>query len=120
MPGVARAPAPGGLFFCKYDRAFWLAGVAQFQRHSIGRIHFEKMMDALAKQAAFQALAKHVRSKNVRDLLQKISGVLLAFYTHAELAQAGDPSPDCRTRHANLSGDAGAANDDGGVFGEQR
>ncbi len=52
--------------------------------------------------------------------LDVIAGVRVALNAHAELAQFFDPAPDLLARNADFLGDFRAADDDGGVFGEQR
>jgi hypothetical protein len=46
--------------------------------------------------------------------------MLLAFYADAQFAQAIHPAPNGRSGDTDFSRDAGAADDDGGVFREQR
>src|SRR5579863_9536386 len=113
------ATAARGLFFGDDHCAFRLAGVAEFHRNAIGRIDLEKMVNALAKHAAFQSLAHHVGCEYVRDIFEKVAGVLLALDAHAEFAEAIDPTPYRRARHAYLAGYPRATHDNRRVFGEK-
>jgi len=119
MPRAARAPATCRLFLRQHHRAFRLTGVTKVERNAIGRVDLEKMIDAFSEQAALQPLPQHVRRQNVRHLLQKVPGVLLALRAHTEFSQPIDPAPHRRPRHADLPRNPCAANHDRRVFREQ-
>src|SRR3979490_2075190 len=114
MPAASRAAPSGGLFLSQYDRTLRLGRVSQFQRHAIRRIHLEEVIDALPKQAALQPLPQHVRGKNVRHLLQKITGSRMSLPPHAQFAKSLDPFPDGRPRYTDLPRDTRSANYNGG------
>src|SRR6267154_4546324 len=117
MPAASRAAPSGGLFLSQYDRALRFGRVSQFQRHAIGRIHLEEVIDTLPEQAALQPLPQHVSRKNVRYLLQKITGPRMPLHSHAQFAKPLDPFPDGRPRYADLPRDTRAADYDRGVLG---
>src|SRR4029077_9958619 len=114
---MARASTPRGLFFRKHHRAFLFATMPEVQRHSIRRVYFEKMIEALSEQTALQALPEHIGREDVWNLLQEIAGVLLPFCAHAKFAQTIHPAPYRRARHPDFARDACATHDDRGVFG---
>ena len=107
------------LLFGNHHRPFGLAGVAEFHRDAICRIHFKEMIDALAEHAAFQSLPQRVGSEDVGHLFEKITGVLFAFHANAEFTQTVDPAPHRRTRNANLARNTCAADDNCRVFSEE-
>src|SRR5882762_9206839 len=78
MPRASRPAAPCGLLFCQDDRALRFACMSQFQRYSIRRIRLEKMKYVFSEKAALQLLLQHVRSQDIGDLLQEVSGAWLA------------------------------------------
>jgi len=64
-------------------------------------------------------VAEKLRRENVGDSLDVIAGGGVSFDADAESAQLFDPAPDLLARDANLLGDFCAADDDGGIFGEE-
>src|SRR5579863_701854 len=106
---MSGAASPRRLLLGDYNRAFRLAGVAQFHCDAIRRIDFEEVMDAFSEDAALQALAQSVRREDIRNFFEKVTSVLFAFHSHAEFAQAIDPAPNRRARHADFAGDSRAA-----------
>ena len=78
------------------------------------------MVDVLSEDAAFQAALEHVRCQEVRDLFKEIACSRMALRTYAKFTEALHPAPHGRTRYTYLASNARAADDDCGVFGEQR
>src|SRR5579863_873805 len=77
-------------------------------------------MDLLVEHAALELLAKHVGRQNIRNPLQKISGVGLTFNANPDFAQSLHPPPNRRARNANLFSNSLAADGNGGVVGKKR
>ena len=64
-------------------------------------------------------VAEKLRRKDVGDSLDVIAGGGVSFDADAESAEFFDPAPDLLAGDANLLGDFCAADDDGGIFGEE-
>jgi len=96
-----------------------LAGFAELHGDIVGGIDFEEMIDAAREGCARELVAEKLRGENVRNTLDVIAGGGVSFDADAESAQLFDPAPDLLARDANLLGDFRAADDDGGIFGEE-
>src|SRR5438132_1414312 len=79
-----------------------------------------QVVNMLSEDAAFQAALKHVRCQEVGDLFEEIACSRMALRAYAKFTQALHPAPHGRTRNTYLASNARAADDDCGVFGEQR
>ena len=66
-PGTARAALARGLLFGQHDGAVRLARFAELHGDAIGRVDFEKMIDAASEGGAVEPMAQHLRGQNVRD-----------------------------------------------------
>ena len=78
------------------------------------------MKDVPTEESALQPLLQHVRREQVGNFFQIITGAWMAFRADAQFTQPLYPAPDRGPRNANLACDACAADDNGGVFREQR
>ena len=119
-PCASGAATSGGLFFGENDSAVGFAGFAELHGDVVGGIDFEEMVDAARESCAGESVAEKLRRENVGNALDVIAGGGMSFDANAESAQLFDPAPDLLTRDADLLGDFCAADDDGGIFGEQR
>ncbi len=97
-----------------------LAIFAEVHGDRVGGVNFEKMVDAARERRAIETVAQKLRDENVRHALDVVAGARMSLQLHAERAQFFDPAPDLLPRYADFFGDFRAADDDGGVFGEQR
>ena len=97
-----------------------LAIFAEVHGDGIGRVNFEKVVNAARKRRAVEAVAQELRNENVRRALDVVTSVRMTFEFYAQRAQFFDPAPDLLPRYADFFGDFCAADDDGGIFGEQR
>ena len=77
------------------------------------------MIDAARERRSRKLVAEKLRREDVGDALDVIASGGVSFDADAESAQLFDPAPDLLARDANLLGDFCAADDDGGIFGEE-
>ena len=117
VPGAAHAPAPGGLLFRQHHRTVWLAGMAQLQRHIIGRADGEEMMDLFSKRRPFKPPAKLRRNQHVRGFLQVVARAAVSLHIHAERAQFAHPAPHGVLAHADVFSQLPAAEHNHGIRG---
>src|SRR5262249_48640322 len=82
-------------------------------------IGLEEMVDTLAEERAFELRAEQIGREDVWNFFEEIAGVRAAFDSNADLAKLFDPAPDGGARDADFAGDAGTADGDGGVVGEE-
>src|ERR1700751_4785202 len=115
-PGAATS---GGLFFGENDSAVRLAGFAELHCHSVGRVDFEEVIDAAREGRSCQLVAEKLWGEDIGNALDVIAGGGMSFHEDAESAQLFDPAPDLLARHADFLRDLSAADDDGGIFGEE-
>jgi len=118
-PFASGAAASSGLFFGENDGAVGFACFAELHGNVIGGIDFEEMIDAAGEGGARELVAEKLRRENVGDTLDVIAGGGVSFDADAESAQLFDPAPHLLTGDANLLGDFCAADDNGGIFGEE-
>ena len=107
------------MFFGENDGAVRLAGFAELHGDVVGRVDFEEMVDAAREGCARESVAEKLRRENVGNALDVIAGGGVSFDADAESAQLFDPAPDLLAGDANFLGDFCAADDDGGIFGEE-
>jgi len=118
-PFASGAAAPGRLFFGENDGAVGFAGFAELHGHGVGGVDFEEMVDAAREGCARELVAEKLRREDVGNALDVVAGGGVSFDADAESAQLFDPAPDLLAGDANLLGDFCAADDDGGIFGEE-
>jgi hypothetical protein len=118
-PFASGATASGGLFFGENHNTVRFAGFAELHGDGVGGIDFEEMIDAAREGGSCELVAKKLRRKDVGDSLDVIAGGGVSFDADAESAEFFDPAPDLLSGDANLPGDFCAADDDGGIFGEE-
>ena len=93
VPGVPGAAAPRRLFLGDDDGAVRLPSLAQRHGDGIGRVNFEKMVDAFAERPRMQPPVQQLRRKNVGDLFDLVAGARMALHADAQRAQLFDPAP---------------------------
>src|SRR6266481_7338221 len=120
MPGMPAASAPSRLFLRDDESSVGLTLLPKPHGDGVGRIRFEKMVDALADRALMQTLAKELRHEHVRHLLDLIPVPGMPFHANAQAAKFFDPAPHGEARHADFSRDLRSADHNQGVVGEQR
>ena len=76
-------------------------------------------MNFLREDGALQKRSQHVRQQQVRHSLELVTGRGMPRDLNSQRAQLLNQSPDLRAIGADLVGDLGAADDDGGVVHEQ-
>src|SRR5580704_11687719 len=111
MPGPSGAAASCGLFFGQHNGALRFASVTQFHRDTIRGVGLEEMQDAFAEEPALEPLVKQVRSQDVVNFFEKISGTGLAFHLYIQFAKTLHPAPDRRARHADFARNASSTDD---------
>ena len=117
MPG---APSPRRLLLGDDDGSVRFPALSQRHGDGVGRVNFEKMVDALPERPRMQPPVQQLRRENVRHFFDLIAGARMALHADAQRAQLFDPVPHGAARHADFAGDFRAADDDHRVVGEQR
>ena len=120
QPRAARAAAPRRLLFREHYSSVRLACFTQAHCNSIGRVHFEEMIDPPGKRRAVESMAQQLRNQNVGRALDVVAGAGVSLNAYAQLAQRLNPAPHLLPRHANFFGDLRAADDDGRILGKER
>ena len=118
-PFASGAATSSGLFFGENDGAVRLAGFTELHGDGVGGVDFEEMIDAARERRSRELVAEELRREDVGDSLDVIAGGGVSFDADAESTQLFDPAPDLLAGDANLPGDFCAADDDGGIFGEE-